>query len=39
MIEDGWDIPFLDSRVEGLRPSEIAEIADAIFLHSTEHSL
>jgi len=32
MIKDGWDIPFLDSRIEELRPVEIAEIANSIFL-------
>lgn len=31
LIEEDWDIPFLDSRVEELRPSEIAEIANSIF--------
>ncbi len=25
-----WDVPYLDERVENLRPAEIAEIADAI---------
>ncbi|MCL2296148.1 MAG: 16S rRNA (adenine(1518)-N(6)/adenine(1519)-N(6))-dimethyltransferase RsmA [Methanomassiliicoccaceae archaeon] len=32
MIEDSWNIPFLDSRIEELRPTEIAEIANAISL-------
>jgi len=36
MIEGGWEIPFADSRVEDLRPVEIAEIADSIFMQ-TEH--
>ncbi|MCL1810962.1 MAG: 16S rRNA (adenine(1518)-N(6)/adenine(1519)-N(6))-dimethyltransferase RsmA [Methanomassiliicoccaceae archaeon] len=31
IIDDGWDIPFLDSRIEELRPAEIAEIANSIF--------
>ena len=30
MIEPGDDIPYLDERIEHLRPSEIGEIADAI---------
>ena len=33
LIKDGWNIPFTDSRIEELRPAEIAEIADAIFLY------
>lgn len=32
MIKDGWDVPFIDSRVETLRPLEIAQIADSIYL-------
>ncbi|MCL1978715.1 MAG: 16S rRNA (adenine(1518)-N(6)/adenine(1519)-N(6))-dimethyltransferase RsmA [Methanomassiliicoccaceae archaeon] len=32
LIEEGWNIPFLDSRIEDLRPAEIGEIADSIFL-------
>jgi len=32
MIEDDRNIPFLDSRIEDLRPAEIAEIANSIFL-------
>jgi 16S rRNA (adenine1518-N6/adenine1519-N6)-dimethyltransferase len=36
MIRDGWDIPFLDSRIEDLRPSEIADIANSISLHNKE---
>jgi len=39
MIKDGWNIPYLDSRVEELRPAEIAEIADSVFLHGKEHDL
>jgi 16S rRNA (adenine1518-N6/adenine1519-N6)-dimethyltransferase len=34
MIEEQWDVPFLDSRIEDLRPTEIAEIANSIFLCS-----
>ena len=30
IIRDGWNIPFLDSRIEELRPAEIAEVADSI---------
>ena len=30
LIEEGWDIPFLDSRVEELRPVEIGEISNSI---------
>ena len=30
LVKPGWDIPYLDERVENLRPAEIAEIADAI---------
>ncbi|MDR0309484.1 MAG: 16S rRNA (adenine(1518)-N(6)/adenine(1519)-N(6))-dimethyltransferase RsmA [Candidatus Methanoplasma sp.] len=33
LIKDGWDIPFLDSRIEDLRPAEIGEIADSIAQH------
>ena len=33
LIDDSWDIPFLDSRIEDLRPAEIAEIANSIYLH------
>ena len=32
MIKEGWDVPFLDSRIEELRPAEIAEIANSISL-------
>jgi 16S rRNA (adenine1518-N6/adenine1519-N6)-dimethyltransferase len=32
LIKEGWDVPFLDSRVEELRPAEIAEIANSIFV-------
>jgi 16S rRNA (adenine1518-N6/adenine1519-N6)-dimethyltransferase len=32
IIGEGWDIPYLDSRIEDLRPSEIAEIADSVSL-------
>jgi len=39
MIEDGWNIPFLDSRIEELRPAEIAEIADSVFLRRGENDL
>lgn len=39
MIRDGWDIPFLDLRIEDLRPAEIAEIANSIFLCGREHRL
>lgn len=31
MVEPGDDVPFLDERIEHLRPSEIAEIADAVY--------
>ncbi|MDR1955170.1 MAG: 16S rRNA (adenine(1518)-N(6)/adenine(1519)-N(6))-dimethyltransferase RsmA [Candidatus Methanoplasma sp.] len=37
MIEEQWDIPFLDSRVEDLRPAEISDIANAIFLSRGRH--
>jgi len=37
MIEEGWDIPFLDSRVEELRPAEIAGIANSIAVQRKEH--
>ena len=30
LVKPGWDVPYLDERVENLRPAEIAEIADAI---------
>ena len=30
LVKPGWNIPYLDERVENLRPAEIAEIADAI---------
>ena len=30
LLRPGWDVPYLDERVENLRPAEIAEIADAI---------
>ena len=30
LMESGWDIPHLNDRVEHLRPSEIADIANAI---------
>lgn len=30
MIAPGDDVPYLDERIESLRPSEIGEIADAI---------
>ncbi|MDR3074678.1 MAG: 16S rRNA (adenine(1518)-N(6)/adenine(1519)-N(6))-dimethyltransferase RsmA [Candidatus Methanoplasma sp.] len=33
LIGDGWDVPFLDSRVESLRPVEIGEIANAIHVN------
>ncbi|MDR2698898.1 MAG: 16S rRNA (adenine(1518)-N(6)/adenine(1519)-N(6))-dimethyltransferase RsmA [Candidatus Methanoplasma sp.] len=36
MIREDWNIPFLDSRVEELRPSEIAEIANSVFLCGKE---
>jgi len=39
MIKDGWDVPYLDSRIEELRPAEIAEIADSVFLYGKEHKL
>ncbi|MCL2318311.1 MAG: ribosomal RNA small subunit methyltransferase A, partial [Methanomassiliicoccaceae archaeon] len=32
IIEEGWNNPFLDSRVEELRPSEIAEISNSIHI-------
>lgn len=32
MMKEGWKIPFADSRIEDLRPTEIAEIADSISL-------
>ena len=32
MVRPGADIPHLDERVEDLRPVEIAEIADAVFM-------
>ena len=31
MIQAGDDIPFLDERIENLRPVEIGQIADAVF--------
>lgn len=34
MMRPGDDIPYLDERVEDLRPAEIGEIADAIFTAS-----
>jgi 16S rRNA (adenine1518-N6/adenine1519-N6)-dimethyltransferase len=37
MIEEGWEVPFLDSRIEELRPAEIAEISNAIFIRRKEH--
>ena len=30
LVKPDWDIPYLDERVENLRPAEIAEISDAI---------
>ena len=33
IIEDCWEIPFLDSRVEELRPSEIADISNRIHIY------
>lgn len=30
LLRPEWDVPYLDERVENLRPTEIAEIADAI---------
>ena len=30
LLRPEWDVPYLDERVENLRPAEIAEIADAI---------
>lgn len=30
ILRPEWDVPYLDERVENLRPAEIAEIADAI---------
>ncbi|AIZ56013.1 putative ribosomal RNA small subunit methyltransferase A [Candidatus Methanoplasma termitum] len=36
MIKDDWDVPFLDSRVEELRPAEIAEIANSVFVLKKE---
>ena len=30
LIKQGYDVPYLDDRIEHLRPSEIGEIADAI---------
>lgn len=30
LLKPEWDVPYLDERVENLRPAEIAEIADAI---------
>ena len=33
LLRPEWDVPYLDERVENLRPAEIAEIADAI--HTT----
>jgi len=37
LTEEGWDIPFLDSRVEDLRPAEIAEVANSVALHRRGH--
>jgi len=34
LIRDEWDIPFLDDRVETLRPAEIADIANAIWKYT-----
>ncbi|MCL2032397.1 MAG: 16S rRNA (adenine(1518)-N(6)/adenine(1519)-N(6))-dimethyltransferase RsmA [Methanomassiliicoccaceae archaeon] len=34
MIKEGWNVPFLESRIEDLRPAEIADIANSIFLCS-----
>ena len=34
MVRPGDDVPFLDERVEDLRPSEIGQVADAVFLAS-----
>ena len=31
LIEEDWDIPFLNDRVETLRPSEIADIANVLY--------
>ena len=31
MISPGDDIPYLDERIEDLRPAEIGEIADAVY--------
>lgn len=31
MVPPGSDIPFLDERIENLRPAEIGQIADAVF--------
>ncbi|MDR0509370.1 MAG: 16S rRNA (adenine(1518)-N(6)/adenine(1519)-N(6))-dimethyltransferase RsmA [Candidatus Methanoplasma sp.] len=39
MIEDSWNIPFLDSRIEELRPAEIADIANSIFLCGRQQRL
>ena len=33
MVSPGDDVPYLDERIENLRPSEIAEIADAVYLN------
>ncbi|MCL2148121.1 MAG: 16S rRNA (adenine(1518)-N(6)/adenine(1519)-N(6))-dimethyltransferase RsmA [Methanomassiliicoccaceae archaeon] len=30
LIKEGWDVPFLESRVEDLRPAEIADVANSI---------
>ena len=39
MIRDCWNIPYLDSRIEELRPAEIAEIANSIFFYNEEREL
>jgi 16S rRNA (adenine1518-N6/adenine1519-N6)-dimethyltransferase len=37
IIENDWHIPFLDSRIEELRPAEIAEIANSISQYRKVH--
>ena len=36
LIRPGDDVPFLDERIEHLRPVEIGEIADAVYLASSK---
>ena len=36
LIRPGDDVPFLDERIEHLRPVEIGEIADAVYVASSK---